>query len=181
MPELKEKPAEGEDIQDFAYLGREFMTWLVWRADAGEGTFGGRGDEFTLAFGTRARLGAPVGHATDLVLKGRSPAHGAEARAAIGSGHTLREAELRCTRGEREWRFTLIAETLDLRGVKLPALLTEEDDDKFLERISLIEELDDMVRAAFATFMKERLRPAWKRDIVPALRTWLVDGLEVTE
>jgi hypothetical protein len=183
MPELKEKVVEGEDIQDFAYLGREFMTWLVWRADAGESSFGGgaKGEEFTLAFGTKARLGAPVGHATDLVLKGRSPAHGAEARAAIGSGHTLREAELRCTSGEREWRFTLVAETLDLRGVKLPALLTEEDDDKFLERISLIEELDEMVRTAFASFMKDRLRPAWKRDIVPALRTWLVEGLEVTD
>jgi len=181
MPEVKQQVVEGEDVQDFAYLGREFMTWLVWRADAGEGTFGARGEEFTIAFGGRARLGAPVGHATDLVLKGRSPAHGAEARAAIGSGHTLREAELRITRGEREWRFTLVAETLDLRGVKLPALLTEEDDDKFLERISLIEELDDMVRAAFSSFMKERLRPAWKRDSVPALRTWLVDGLEVTE
>jgi hypothetical protein len=181
MAEVKEKVIEGEDIQDFAYLGREFMTWLVWRVDAGEGSFGARGEEFTLAFGTRARLGAPVGHATDLVMKGRSPAHGAEARAAIGSGHTLREAELRCTRGEREWRFTLLAETLDLRAVKLPALLTEEDDDKFLERISLIEELDDMVRAAFASFMKERLRPAWKRDIVPALREWIVGGLEVTE
>ena len=115
------------------------------------------------------------------IARNGTPVHQRQARAAIGSGHTLREAELRCTRGEREWRFTLIAETLDLRGAKLPALLTEEDDDKFLERISLIEELDDMVRTAFATFMKERLRPAWKRDVVPALRTWLVDGLEVTE
>ena len=180
MPELKQQVVEGEDVQDFAYLGREFMTWLVWRADAGESTFGASGDEFTIAFGARARLGAPVGYATDLVLKGRSPAHGAEARAAIGSGHTLREAELRVTQGEREWRFTLIAETLDLRGVKLPALLTEEDDDKFLERISLLEAVDDMVRTAFTAFMRERLRPAWKRDVVPALRTWLVDGLEVT-
>lgn len=180
MPELKQHVVEGEDVQDFAYLGREFMTWLVWRADAGENEFGARGDEFTIAFGARARLGAPVGYATDMVLKGRSPAYGAEVRAAIGSGHTLREAELRITQGEREWRCTLIAETLDLRSVKLPALLTEEDDDKFLERISLIEDVDNMVRVAFETFMKDRLRPAWKRDTVPALRAWLVEGLEVT-
>ncbi len=213
MPEIKQAVTETDDVQDFAYLGREFMTWLLWRVDAGEGDFGARGEEFSVAFGGRVRLGAPLGFATDLVLKGSSPAYGAEARAAIGSGHTLREAEMRVTRGELEWRFTLIGETLDLRSVKLPALLKEApgarggnakggksagkrgkgkgDDDasdpgegfdeRFTERLTLLEELDQMVRTAFATFMRERLRPAWKREVVPALRTWLVDGLAVSE
>ena len=39
MPEVKRKtPLEdaGSEADDFDYLGREFMTWLLWRADAGE-------------------------------------------------------------------------------------------------------------------------------------------------
>lgn len=171
------KAHESEETEDHAFLGREFLTWLLWRADVGEGTFGDKGQEFAVSFGARARLGGLTGNVTDAVFKGHAPAHGAEARAAIGAGRTVREAELRMTRGEREWRFTLLADTLDLRSVKLPALLTEEEDDRFLERIALLEELDDLVKAAFGAFVRERVRPAWQRSVMPALRDWLVEGL----
>jgi hypothetical protein len=177
MAETKAKPAD--ELEDHAYLGREFLTWLVWRVDAGDDRFAAKDGEFSAAFGGRTRLGSMAGFATDLVMKGGSPAHGAEARAAIGSGHTVREAELRFARGEREWRFTLLAETLDLRSVKLPALLKEEEDDRLAERLALLEELDELVRAAFRKFLDERTRPGWKRTIVPALREWLVEGLAI--
>ncbi len=173
MPEAKRV----DETEDHAYLGREFLTWLLWRVDVGEATFGDGAKAFTVAFGARARVGGLTGNVTDAVFKGHAPAHGAEARAAIGAGRTVREAELRVTRGEREWRFTLLADSLDLRSVKLPALLTEEEDDRFLERISLLEELDDVVKTAFGEFVRERVRPAWRRSIVPSLKDWLVEGL----
>jgi hypothetical protein len=182
MPEVKRKtPLEdvGDEADDFDYLGREFMTWLLWRADAGEAAFGKSGEEFTFAFGGKARFASQAGYATDLQLKGRAPAHGAEARAAIGSGHALREAELRVVKDEREWRGTLVADSLDWKGVKLPALLTEEDDEKLLERMTLLEELDGMVEVAFAEFLKTRARPAWRKETVPALRSWIVEGLAI--
>jgi hypothetical protein len=173
-PELKRPQAEDDELQDAAFLGREFLTWLLWRVDAGDGDFG----DFTMHFGGRARLGSFSGNVTDAVLKGVAPAHGVEARAAIGCGHTVREAELRLVAGEREWRFTLIGETLDLRGVKIPALLTEEEDDRFSERIALIQELDDLVQKAFRDFMGERVRPSWRKQTLAAMREWVVSGLE---
>jgi hypothetical protein len=183
VPKREPKEDPGDSADDFDYLGREFMTWLLFRADAGEAIFGkGKGkanDEFTFFFGGKARFASAAGFATDLVLKGRAPAHGAEARAAIGSGHALREAELRVVKDEREWRGTLVADTLDWKGVKLPALLTEEDDEKLLERMTLLEELDAMVQTAFADFLKTRVRPAWRKEVVPALRTWIVEGLAI--
>jgi hypothetical protein len=204
MPEPKLAVPDDERVEDLGYLGREFLTWLLWRCDQGENEFGRGSEAFAVAFGARARLGATLGWATDLVLKGRAPAHGAEARAAVGSGHTLREAELRFTRGEREWRVTLVAETLDLRSAKLPGvpkdeapLLLDDDkkkapprrkkkgddgptwDEKLADRLDLLEQLDGMVRATFAEFMRERLRPQWTREVVPALRQWVVDGLAV--
>lgn len=187
MPEPKVVQKPEDDLSDHAFLGREFLTWLVWRADRGEAQFGAgaSGDvreragkeAFALAFGGKARLVGLVGDVTDAVLKGRSPALGIETRAAIGAGRTVREAELRLTKGEREWRFTLLADTLDLRGVKLPALLTDEEDDRFLERISLLEELDDKIRSVYNEFLGERLRPAWVRSTIPAMRTWVAEGL----
>src|SRR5688572_11196265 len=107
-PGLLDDPAEleaateetGTEEDDLAYLGREFLTWLLWRVDTGEGTFGEGDDEVSFAFGGRVRLGGLLGEATDVVMKGSSPAHSIEARAAIGAGRTLREAQLRVTRGE---------------------------------------------------------------------------------
>lgn len=179
MPEAK-RAIERDEAQDHAWLGREFLTWLLHRVDR-EDAFGSGADTFTVGFGGAVRLKAMAGDATDMALKGPSPAHAAGVRAGIGAGHTLREAALRVSRGEREWRFTLLADTLDLKGVKLPALMTEEEDDRFLERISLLEELDSIVKSLFCDFVKERTRPVWQRTLLPELRAWLADGLRVDE
>jgi hypothetical protein len=206
MPEAKLREKGDDELDDFAWLGREFLTWLLWRVDAGEPEFRAQGGAFSVGFGGRVRLSSNAGFATDLVLKGQSPAHGAEARAAVGSGHTLREAELRVARGDREWRFTLQADTLDVKSVKLPTALDKpppaepgdlgakpgrfkkkradvdeaaETDARRAERLALLEELDDLVRAAYAEFVRERTRPTWRKSVVPALREWLAGGLTV--
>jgi hypothetical protein len=176
MPEPKVQQ-QGEELDDLAFLGREFLTWLVYKADRGESTF----DDVAFVFGGKARLQGLTGDLADAVLKGRAPALGIETRAALGAGRTVREAELRVTQGEREFRFTLVADTLDLRAVKLPALLKEEDDDRLLERISLLEELDGFVKQAYQEFLRERTRPVWTRTVIPAMRGWLVESLSVDE
>jgi len=166
-----------EETEDLAFLGREFLSWLLWRVARNEAVFGGGADSFGFGFGGRVRWKGLVGDVTDAVLKGPSPACSAPALAAMGSGRTLCEADLRVTRKDREWRLTLLAETLDPRGVRLPALLAEEDDDRFLERLSLLDELEAMVKLAFTEFVRERTRPAWQRSVVPAMQTWLSEGL----
>jgi hypothetical protein len=184
MPEPKIAIEESEDL---AFLGREFMTWLLWRVDRGEATFTDDEGELTVAFAGRARLGGVAGDVTDAVLKGRAPAHGVEARAAIGAGRTLREAELRVTRGDREYRFTLVAETLDLKAVKLPSRLRRPDadrnhgpeDERLAERMLLLEQLEKSIKTMYMDFVRERSRPVWGRSVVPALRAWVVEGLAV--
>ena len=178
MPEPR-IAVEDEDVEDLAFLGREFMTWLLWRADRGEATFTDDEGELSVAFGGRARLLGVGADVTDATLKGRSPAHGVETRAGIGAGRTIREAELRLTRGEREFRFTLVAETLDLKGVKLPARLKDEEDDRLTERLALLEELEKSIKTMYLEFIGQRTRPMWTRSVVPALRAWVVEGLAV--
>src|SRR5688572_6065568 len=163
MPEAKVRPDDSE-LDDRAFLGREYLTWLLWRVDRGEGAF----PDFTVSFGPKVRLKGLAGDATDAVLKGGAAAHSAAALAAVGAGRTLHDADLRIVRGDREWRFGLDAETLDLRAVKLPTLLKEEEDDRLLERVALIDELDEMVKEAFGEFLRDRLRPVWHRSVVPA-------------
>ena len=173
VPKAVEIETEETSEEDFAFLGREFLTWLLWRADVGEAEW----DDFTVGFGGRVRLQGIGGDVTDSVHKGRSPAMGVETRAAVGAGRTLREAELRLATEDREWRFTLVADTLDWKSVKLPAVLKESDDDPLAERMTLLEELDEKMTTVFRVFLSERTRPAWARSTVPALRTWLAEGL----
>ena len=148
------------------------------------------------------RLQGVGGDVTDAVLKGRSAALGVETRAGIGAGRTLREAELRLSTEDREWRFTLVADTLDWKSVKLPTQLDKEDEpvllddpdgkkkrpkkkrpeleiDPLTERMELLAQLDLHMTTVFQSFLSERTRPAWTRSTVPALRDWLVEGIAV--
>jgi hypothetical protein len=45
--------------------------------------------------------------------------------------------------------------------------------------MTLLEELDEKLTTVFKAFLADRTRPAWTRSTVPALRTWLVEGLRV--
>jgi hypothetical protein len=186
----KKAAAAEEEVDDHAYLGREFLAWLLHRVEQGEATFDGEAGQASFGFGSRAKLTATIGFATDVALKGRSPAGGAEMKAALGSGHAMREAELTVHSGEQEWRFTLVADTLDLRGVKLPKGVDQEDIPKDLDdaelaairlqdRLSLLDAALAHVRAAYGVFLEERLSPKWRKHTVPALREWIAAGLAV--
>jgi hypothetical protein len=182
--------AEQEEVDDHAYLGREFLTWLLYRVDTGHASFDGEAGACSFGFGARAKLAAAVGFATEVTVKGKCPAAGAEVRAAIGSGHTLREAELLVRSGDQEWKCVLVADTLDLRGVKLPQVTDKADsaidndpagerEIILADRLALLDALEAHVRAAYGAFLGERLAPRWRAKVVPALREWLVDGLAV--
>jgi hypothetical protein len=179
MPEPKVVELPEDDTQDHAYLGREFLAWLLFRLARGEAVFEDDAGEIVFAFGGRLRVSGPAGDVTDAVLKGRSPAASVELMASLGAGRSIREAELRVIRGEREFRFTLVAETLDWKGVKLPSLLKDEGDDRLGERLALLEELESSVREAFGAFLRERTRPVWIRSVLPEMREWLAENLKV--
>jgi len=173
--------AERADREDFAFLGREFLTWLVWHAEAEGGTFAGEGDvpDFSIQFGGRLTLRAGDGVVSEMVLKGAAPGVSADVRYALAGGLAVKEAELQLLIAgdeERGYLFTLSAEYFDLKRVKIPALLTEEDDDRGDERLMLLSGLDAAVELAFRQFLAQRVAPTWARTVVPELRRWMEEG-----
>ncbi|HWE29464.1 MAG TPA: hypothetical protein VHB97_15750 [Polyangia bacterium] len=169
------------DREDYAFLAREFLTWLVWHAETQGGTFAGQGDvpDFSIQFGGRLTLHAGDGAVSEMVLKGASPGVSPDIRYALAGGLAVKEAELQLFVAgdeERGYMFTLSAEYFDLKRVQIPALLTEEDDDRADERLMLLGSLDAALELGFAQFLGERVRPTWTRTVVPALRTWLEEG-----
>jgi len=166
-----------DEVQDYVFLGREFLTWLLWRADRGDNSFNCYDRVFTVTFNGRICLGSIDGDVVRGQLDGQSAAYSIEARAAIGAGRTINAATIRFVSGEREWSCVL-TQTLDLRGVKIPALLVEETDDRFGERMSLLLELHQMVQAMYADFLKVRTTETWRAETVPAIGVWVTTALE---
>ena len=153
----------------------------MWHADTEGGTFAGDGDlpDFAIQFGGRLTLRAGDGAVSEVVLKGAAPGVSADVRYALAGGLGVKEAELQLVFAgdeERGYLFTLPAEHFDLKRVKIPALLTEEDDDRADERLMLLSSLDAALERAFRHFLTVRVTPAWSRTVVPGLRRWLDAG-----
>ena len=179
------RAAERADREDHAFLAREFLTWLAYHAESAGGQFKGGGDAgvepFTIVFGGKLTLRTLAGQVTDVVLKGASPALSADLRYALAGGLSVKEAELRLDQGDRSYTLALAAEHFDLKRVKLPAALSEEEGEvaeetRVDDRLDLLAGLEASLRHAFGHFLALRARPAWSRDVVPAIRAWLEAG-----
>jgi hypothetical protein len=158
-----------------SFLGAEFLTWLWYRSEVQEGNFALDSEfgAFELWFEDKLVVGSPAIDAQENHFKGGHPTTSQEARIALRLGKLAREAKLRVVRGNQEWMFTFKSETLATNGIKIPAVLTKEDSEKFYERMELIEQLDQMMKGLFAQFLAIRLSPKWDSDELPALQAWV--------
>jgi hypothetical protein len=136
--------------------------------------------------GERVVLKALGEGAGEITARGVAPAMTPDVRYAVAGGLTVREVDLlflRGSRGSREnggeqvWQAAVSAEGFDLRRVKLPALLSEEDSEQLNERVELIDQLDAMLRAAFQAFVALRLSDKWRSDELPSMRAWLARSI----
>lgn len=174
-PTNPDREALREQIADHRFLGREFLTWLIFHADESEGKIAGAHEVgyFRLIIGERARLKALGEGSGEITARGPATGQVADVRYAIAGGLTVRELDVLFERGDRIWQATIAAESFDLKRVKLPELLSEEDLERATERLELTRELVQMLRAAYAHFLGVRLSVAWTADVVPAMREWL--------
>ena len=177
-------------FEDYSYLGREFLTWLVFHVETAEGKFAGATSEenFSISFGARATLRSLAAAVGELKVSGETPVDSTDVRFAIAGGLTPREASMTVVRGRATWGLTL-TDGFDLKNVKLPdsgvegagrdagedALASAEP--RLLDRLGRLEELDSMIERAFGHFLSLRRSDAWALETVPSMRDWLVGSL----
>ena len=170
-----------DQIHRTAFLGPEFLSWLWYRADKTEGEFalykadGTKDTEFgpfELWFEDKLVVGSHAVDAQENSFKGGQPADSLEAHTALRLGKQAHEAKLRIVRGGQEWTFLFKALAFQVSGVKIPAVLSKEDDDRFYERMFLLEQLDQMVKGLFSQFLKRRLSPEWDAELT-AIQAWV--------
>jgi len=154
------------------FLGAEFLLWLWYRAEEFDGAFTIDGGHVELGFDDQLVLESDLQEAEQSRLKGGAPAYSPEAHKALQVGKRVRRAKLRLLKGEREWAFLFDATTFHTSGVKLPAVLSEHDDDRFFERMYLIEELDGAIHTLYRQFLELRLGDRWDTEHA-AIKHWI--------
>jgi hypothetical protein len=170
---VEREKAREQFLKGRAFLGRELLTWLLWKSESSEPLFEHGGEKVEVVFGGRLALRGLAGEVTEVVAKGAQAPYSALVRSAIDRGLLVHSARIKITWGDRIFEATLDADYLDVRSAKLPELLKEADDDRMQERLELVEQLASLIDALVERFLAVRTGKRWSKEIVPALKEWL--------
>lgn len=158
-----------------AFLGKEFLTHLWHRSELQEGLLDphdGRG-AIELWLTSRIVLSAAGQGADKVSVKTDEPSASEEARQALREGKKVDTLTCRIVRDQREWTVTIKGETLAFSGVRTPALLTRDEDDRVREQYVLLDQLDGIVRSLYRAFLAIRTdRAAWAAEL-DEMRAWV--------
>lgn len=166
--------------QEKIFLGQEFLTWLWVQAELSSSYFELPAlGAVELWFESRLVLESGQGQDKRSVTCQTPEADWPEARTALKEGKKLALGRVKVRLEEKEWAFTLKADTLTPQAVKLPKTFTEgeEEEDslpgRFMERAALMAELLTVLDKLYQRFLEIRLSEEWDISAKPQIRKWL--------
>lgn len=161
-------------INSRAFLGSEFLMWLWFKAECFDGLFDiPNHDRVEVSFDDQLTLEAYLAETERNMFRGGAPAYSPEAKTALQEGKRVQAAKLRIVKEGREWTFKIKAESLGLTSVKIPSLLSKEEEEQFYERMYLVEELEEILDELYKEFLGIRLSDAWNTTMLPAIQEWV--------
>jgi hypothetical protein len=173
LAEVERGKAREAFLRGKAWLGRELLTWLLFRSESSEPLLKLDKQPVTVLFEGRLVLRGIAGEVVENTLRGAMAPYSPLVRRALERGLLVHGARLRLTHGDRSYEVTLDAEQFDIRSARLPELTAEEEDDRLRERLYLSEQVAGLVRALIERFLEVRVTPKWMKEEVPALKAWM--------
>ncbi len=169
-------------IETRRFLGGEFLMWLWFKSACMDNLLPTKGHgTIEVWIAERLTLEAYVAETERNAFQGGAPAHAPEAKLSLRQGKRVSQAKIGLLKEGREWTFSIKAEHLELSGIKLPALLSREEEEQFYERMYLAEELEDILGDLFSEFLAIRLDPArWDEVMLPAMMAWIASDEAMT-
>lgn len=167
----------GGDLQARRFLGREFLSWLLWRAEGeGAAVSSPKRGRVAVRIGGRVTTTSLVGEVGTCPMRGMAPGGSLEARAAIFRGGTVSQMAVALEAGSVGWA-AVVSSDFGLRGVKLPDDDGEDLDGRIVRRLDDIRELSELLDSAFVDFLRARLGGGWREDVA-SIGEWLREALE---
>lgn len=158
---------ERETAQAAPFLGQEFLLWLYWRSSSDPYFFLeslGLGN-IDLRLEEQITLESLHGEGYRETIQTQEVAQSDDIRDSVRTGRIPVAARVKVSRGKAEWQFLLTALPLAMRSIKLPVPGKEDDEETIHLRLIQMEEIDQIMRALFQTFLVERTNPAFVNDI----------------
>jgi len=172
-------------IQEKRFLGQEFLAWLWYKSEERSNSVDlpGIGD-ILVVFEKHMLLEFGEGDSSEKVICRGLQTELKEARAGLLMGKKPEQARIRLARGDYEFNVTLTASTMEFRNVRLPKTVGESDegDDpesmegRILERVSLFEQLLELVNELFRMYIEIRASDRWP-DELARMRKWVHLGI----
>lgn len=167
-------------IKEKRFIGQEFLTWLLFQSDLNSGIVNIEGmgsaeiwfeDRLVLEHGLDLFRQKVTCQGKDLGLM--------EAFTALREGKKVSQARLRLSFEDLQWRLTILADTFEITGIRLPKSVDDDDESDvgaiggLLDRVSLTSQLLEIIDKLFAQFIRLRTSPAWDETEIMAMRRWI--------
>jgi hypothetical protein len=171
--EVERGKAREQFLRGKAYLGREFLTWLLWRSESGEPLLKYDSLPLTVLLTDRLVLRGIAGDVVETIMKGAMAPYSPLVRQSLNRGLLIHSTRLRLMHGEQTYTIGVDAEYLDLKSGKLPTLLSEKGEDDLHERLYFAERLSNLMQALLEAFLQLRASRRWLKDVVPEMKEWM--------
>jgi hypothetical protein len=171
-----------ERVESTRFLGSEFLLWLWLRAEIVNQPIplAELGD-FDVWLDNQLTLQSDIDPNERVTVRGAAPSGSAEAREAVRSQKFPVRARIALRNEERDFACVLVAQRFAIASGAIPAVLTKDSDDAFVERMSLVERLSLSLDRLYAAFLQERLSDTWKLGWEPAIVSWADDDAIPTD
>ena len=171
------QPNEPEDalerVESTRFLGAEFLLWLWLRAEIGSLPIAlPELGELDVWLDNQLTLQSDIDPNERVTVRGAAPSGSPEAREAVRSQKFPVRARIAIRNEERDFACVLVAPRFAIAGAAIPAVLTKDTDDAFVERMTLVERLSLSLDRLYAAFLQERLADTWGLGWEPAIVCW---------
>jgi len=167
-------------VRKTAFLGREFLLWLWFMSDTGEGVFDlGEKGKAEIWLDGKITLQSETDRGLETVTCAGEDVSMKEARFALAEEKEIREAAIKLAVGDNEWSFVLDSAWMNFRSFKTPRVINdgrEDPDGLFYEKAFLIEEAVSAVDQIYSAFLKRRLSPEWESQDRAVIGRWIREG-----
>jgi hypothetical protein len=171
-----------ERVERSRFIGQELLVWLWFKTELFEGNAITEGDHSIEAWlDTQLVLESASDKRERTTLRGMAPSASPEAKLALLRGKLPVSARVCMTYDGRDYAFVFDARDFALTGIALPEVLTEDEDDRFPERMALIEGLYAQWYELYAEFLALRTARAWETDMAPSLLAWATGRPRLTQ
>lgn len=162
-----------ERIENTRFLGREFLVWLWFKSELCEAEFSrGDGTPFELWLDSQLSMRFMYEPTERVAFKGVAPAARVEAKLALRHGWLPVKSRVCITLDAKDFSFVLEADALAKTGVKLPMLTENDSDERFFERMHLLEVLDGIMDEQYSEFLSLRRSSLWDAELAPGIIAW---------